>query len=164
MARSWLWAFHSVQPLLLHRPVHFLVYPHDWVPNKIILFYFISAEYFPNTSKTKGWSMCCCSIACRHDKESTQITYLFLLELFTTSRASCIACSSAVYMDVCPGKRLLIILKFETAHPNLWSFFEPSVYRNFIFILDVVEKSLEYQWIGVDSLYCLQTIYNYWGF
>ena len=41
------------------------------------------------------------------------------------------ACSSAVYMDACPGKRLLIILKFETtAHPTLWSSFEPSVYRN----------------------------------
>ena len=34
-------------------------------------------------------------------------------------------------MDACPGKRLLSILKFETtAHPTLWSSFEPSVYRN----------------------------------
>ena len=54
-----------------------------------------------------------------HDKESTHITYLSLLELFTTSRASRIAHSSAVYMDACPGKRLLTILKFETtAHPQ----------------------------------------------
>ena len=50
--------------------------------------------------------MCCCSIACRHDNESKQITYLSLLELFTTSRASWIAHSSAVYMDACLGKRL----------------------------------------------------------
>ena len=92
---------------------------------------FTSAEHFSNTSKTKGWSMCWCSIAWRHDKESTQITYLSLLELFTTSRASRIAHSSAVYMDACPGKRLLTILQFETtAHPTLWSSFEPSVYRN----------------------------------
>ena len=55
------------------------------------------------------------------DKESTQITYLSLLELFTTSRASRISHSSAMYMDACPGTRLLIILKFETtAHPTLF--------------------------------------------
>ena len=67
MAMSWLWVLHSVQPLLLHQPVHFLVYPHDWVPNKIAVL-FISAAYFTKTSKTKGWSMCWCSIACRHDR------------------------------------------------------------------------------------------------
>ena len=94
---------------------------------------FTSAEYFSNTSKTKRWSMCWCSIAWRHDTESTQIEYLSVYELFTRSRASWIARSSAVYMDACPGKRLLTILQFETtAHPTLWSSFEPSVYRNYL--------------------------------
>ena len=63
--------------------------------------------------------MCCCTIACRHDREATQRMYLSLLELYTTSRASWMACSYAVYMDACPGKRLFRILKFEnTAHPT----------------------------------------------
>ena len=84
--------------------------------------WFISAEYFPNTSKTKGWLMCCCSIACRHDKESTQITYLSLLELFTTFRASWIVRSFVVYMDACnesfsaPAQWLLICFNIKTFH------------------------------------------------
>ena len=65
--------------------------------------------------------MCCCSIACRHDRGSTQIMYLsFWNYVQHPEPASWMACSSAVYMDACPGKRLLIILKFETtAHPTL---------------------------------------------
>ena len=63
----------------------------------------------------------------RHDRESTQITLLSLLELCITSRASWMARSSAVYMDACPCKRVLMILQFETtAHPTLLSSFEPS--------------------------------------
>ena len=155
MIMSWLWVFHSVQPLLLHQPVHFLVYLHDWVPNKIVLFYFSVHSISPRHPRPK------------HDRCAgvlLPVEYVFLIigimyDIQTISEpAGWHVARLCVYGCLSRQQHIR-----PCDHPSNHPYIETDGQHIYLG-LDVVEKSLEYQWIGVDFLYNLQTIYNYWWF
>ena len=103
-----------MQPLLLHQPVHFLVYPHDWIPNKIILFYLSVQSISPILPRPKD------------DRCAAVPLHVYTIKNLHKLHSCLYWC--VVYMDACPGKRLLTILKFETtAHPTETSIPEASL-------------------------------------
>ena len=45
--------YYTCNLLFRHQPVHFLVYPYDWVPSKIILFYLSVQSISPTHPRPK---------------------------------------------------------------------------------------------------------------